>query len=148
MKKIIKGLLVLGLCLSFSGCSNSTESGESKQEETTKFYEYDDQEVFDYLEKKDYLIDTSEDENGRFVYIHNDEEIWIQKIITEYIPEPMYTFHNGKINDQHAEIKNTADNDTDELKKQYAAYSKWLKKMGLKHEQIISLLDYCDDSNN
>ena len=116
----------------------------TKKEDVSK---YTASEVIEYLKNQGYEFENSEYTyiyTTKYTYVSNkNNKIRFQKI-TNNIIGISYSWQNGDINDKWPEITSTYKNTSDEEKKQYQEYEKWLEYEGLTTSQITEALDYYD----
>ncbi len=107
-------------------------------------------EIVEYLQDKGYKFtankSTSTTVTTYYIYVNNDN-ITFQRIDNPYTGT-MYCWKNDNINDEWADILESEENTTEDEKKQYEAYLKWLNKINLSKSQIIDILDYYHENND
>ena len=142
----MKKTLILFMCLialfAISGCNNKDDSA------TIDKSGFSDAEVIDYLQNQGFEFSATEGSTGstKYIYVSNPEnEIAFQKITNTYLGL-MYSWQNGDVNDEWAEMKSTYNNDTDDKQKQFNEYEKWLKYHNLTSKQITDALDYFESN--
>lgn len=142
MKRLLALIICVFVCLGFSGCNNEDDSG------TIDRSTFSNSDVIEYLKSQGFEFSATESSTGstKYIYVsHNDSEIAFQKITNAYIGT-LYSWKDGNINDEWAEMKSTYENDTDGEKKQFNAYEKWLKYHNLTSKQVTEALDYMQES--
>jgi hypothetical protein len=140
MKKIIFLFMCMLVIIAFSGCKDDITSIDKS--------EFSDADVIEYLQNQGFEFSATEGSTGstKYIYVsHNDSDIAFQKITNTYIGI-MYSWKNGDINDEWAEMKSTYENDTDGEKKQFKAYEKWLEYHYLTSKQVTDALDYYENN--
>lgn len=142
MKKLIALIMCMIVIFAFSGCNDKNDSTSVDKSG------FSDADVIEYLQNQGFEFSATEGSTGstKYIYVsHNDSKIAFQKITNTYIGI-LYSWKNGDINDEWAEMKSTYENDTDEEKKQFKAYEKWLEYHNLTSKQVTEALDYYDSN--
>ena len=148
-KSILLILVAILLTVVFCGCEKSNNSKENGFDENVS--EFSDSQVIEYLENQGYVFEISEHTavyTTKYVFVSNAENgIVFQKYINPLIGTH-YTWKNGDINDEWADIRSEYENEKDEEKQQYKEYKKWLKFQGLSSAQLTSALDFYEEHSN
>ena len=148
MKKRLFIVFFIFSVLLLTGCQKNNSL--SNNEEIIDKSKFSAPKVIEYLESRNFQFRIDEHtsiKTTRYVYVPNDESgITIQKI-TNYYLGTMYLWKNEDINDEWAYIRGEYQNDSDNEKKQYKEYQKWLEYEGLTTKQVVEALDYFDEHN-